>query len=203
MEERINKLKKGVKTDGIITLIIVLIMLASSVASLVDIIKLSNKNSQAFEVKILNDGKDKGNYCLFIDGENQGPVDYNEYLAYVDSNGNINVKICHIAAGIAVLIRRPFMAVIFYFAYLILKNIFKPFCKNNIRTLRIMSLLTLLLSCVPALVEDVIKAVTFGNTTIVFSQMDFFAFMMAVLLGIISEVFKYGNYLQEEIEQIA
>ncbi|NLZ48092.1 MAG: hypothetical protein GX895_04760 [Clostridiales bacterium] len=203
MEERINKLKKGVKTDGIITLIIVLIMLASSVASLVDIIKLSNKNSQAFEVKILNDGKDKGNYCLFIDGENQGPVDYNEYLAYVDSNGNINVKICHIAAGIAVLIRRLFMAVIFYFAYLILKNIFKPFCKNNIRTLRIMSLLTLLLSCVPALVEDVIKAVTFGNTTIVFSQMDFFAFMMAVLLGIISEVFKYGNYLQEEIEQIA
>lgn len=203
MEERINKLKKGVKTDGIITLIIVLIMLASSVASLVDIIKLSNKNSQAFEVKILNDGKDKGNYCLFIDGENQGPVDYNEYLAYVDSNGNINVKICHIAAGIAVLIRRLFMAVIFHFAYLILKNIFKPFCKNNIRTLRIMSLLTLLLSCVPALVEDVIKAVTFGNTTIVFSQMDFFAFMMAVLLGIISEVFKYGNYLQEEIEQIA
>jgi hypothetical protein len=121
----------------------------------------------------------------------------------VDKNGNTNIKMCVIAQEVGTLVKIIFMGIIFNFAYLILDNIFEPFSKKNIMRLRIMAVLTMLLALMPEIIMNTIKMIFFYNMNIRFSSINFFVMITGVLLGIISEVFKYGPELQEEIEQIA
>lgn len=168
-----------------------------------EIVKFSLMSSESFEVKMVDEGSLKGLYCLFIDGQNWDTVDYNEYLANVDENGNINIKMCVIIQEIGTLIKSIIMAIIFCFAYLILVNLCEPFSKKNIYRLRIIAVLTMLLALLPESVMIIVKLVVFYNVNIRISQINFFVLMTGVLLGVISEIFNYGHELQEEIEQIA
>ncbi len=202
MEEKIVKIKKSIKGDRIFIFVLVLVMIGMATSTIIDIVKYSLKNAESFKVKMVDDGSWAGYYCLYIDGENYSTVDYNVYLSSIDENGNTNIKMSIIIQKVGALIRTIFMGLIFYFAYLILDNIFEPFSKKNIIRLRIMAVLTMLLALLPATIMNIIKMVVFYNMNITFSQINFFVLMSGVLLGVISEVFKYGHELQEEIEQI-
>ena len=203
MEEKIAKVKRCVKGDRIFIRVLLFLMISVATYTLGDIVNYSLKSAESFEVKMVDDGIFKGYYCLYIDGENYDTVDYNEYLSSVDENGNTNIKMCIIAQEVGTLVKIIFMGIIFNFAYLILDNIFEPFSKKNIMRLRIMAVLTMLLALMPAIIMNSIKMIYFYNINIGFSQINFFVMMTGVLLGVISEVFKYGHELQEEIEQIA
>jgi ABC-type sugar transport system permease subunit len=203
VEEKIRKIEKKVKGDRFFINLVLIIMIAMASSTVINIIKYSLKNPESFEVKFVNDENFKGLYCLFIDGENFKIVDYNDYLSSVDENGNTNIKMCVIIQEIGTLIRTIIMSIIFYFAYLILDNIMEPFSNKNIKRFRFMAVLTMLLAILPAFFMIFIKSIYFSNINIKLSYNNFFILMMGILLGIISEIFKYGHELQEEIEQIA
>lgn len=203
MEGKIEKVKKRVKGDRIFIRVVLFIMTVIAINTIVDIVNYSLKSAESFDVKMVDEGSLKGYYCLYIDGENFNTVDYNEYFSSVDEKGNTNIKMCIIIQEVGTLVRTIFMGIIFNFAYLILDNIFEPFSKNNIMRLRAIAVLTMLLAIIPAIIMNSIKMMFFYNINIVFSQINFFVMMTGVLLGVISEVFKYGHELQEEIEQIA
>ncbi len=203
MEEKINKVKKRIKGDRIFISIILFVMICIATYTTYEIVKFSFMSSESFAVKVVDKGSLKGLYCLLIDGQNWDTVDYNEYLASVDENGNINIKMCVIIQEIGTLIKTIIMAIIFCFAYLILVNIYEPFSPKNIYRLRIIAVLTMLLALLPESVMIIVKLVVFYNVNISISQINFFVLMTGVLLGVISEIFNYGHELQEEIEQIA
>jgi membrane protein YdbS with pleckstrin-like domain len=203
MEARIAKVKKRVKGDRKFISLVVSLMIIIAAGVAVDIVKYYYKSENYFEVKMVDEGNSKGYYCLFIDGENWDTVDYNEYVTTVDENGNANIKMSFLIQKVGTLVRTIFMAVIFHFAFLILDNIFEPFSKRNIKRLRIIAVLTMLLALIPGAIMEVLKLLFFYKSHITFSQINFFVLMTGILLGVLSEVFKYGHELQEEIEQIA
>jgi len=203
VESKIRKVKKSVNWDRIFIRVVLVVMTVIAINTIVDIVNYSLKSADSFEVKMVAEGSFKGYYCLYIDGENFNTVDYNEYFSSVDENGNTNIKMCVIIQEVGTVVRTIFIGIIFNFAYLILDNIFEPFSKKNIMRLRIMAVLTMLLALMPAIIMNSIKMIYFYNINIGFSQINFFVMMTGVLLGVISEVFKYGHELQEEIEQIA
>ena len=203
MDEKIEKIKKRVKGDRRFIEFILFAMVGLAATAIMDIVKYAGKSPDQFEVRMADDESFKGYYCLYIDGESWDTVDYNEFMTTVDENGNTNIKMCVIIQETGKLIRTIIMGFIFYFAFLILDNIFEPFSKRNIRRLRVIAVLTMLLAIVPAAAMLIFKMVVFSHVNLGFSQINFFVLMTGILLGIISEIFKYGHELQEDMDQIA
>lgn len=202
MEEKIMKIKKAVKADHAFLALLITFILALATNQLYDIVQLSKKGDAAFEVKIANEGDYKGTYNLYIDEERLEQVNYNDYVAMVDENGNTNYKIIFIIEKTGKIAGFLVMALVIYFAYLILDNIFEPFSKRNIRRLRLIAFGTMLLSVLPMAVMAIMRMIYFSSTSFSLSQLNFFVLLAGVLFGILSEIFKYGYELQDEIDQI-
>lgn len=204
MEQKMDKIKKGIKADSIFIFIVILILTVLTIVSVVDVIRYSLKDSSAFEMK-LDKVMNTENYCLFIDGENYAAVDYNEY-ANTDESGNTNEKMCLIIDSTGHAVSSIMMAVLFLIAYFMMQNIVKdgkPFSRKNINRLRIMSVTTMLAALIPGCVKMTMTFVVFLNVTVQFSQVSFLVMILGLLLGVISEVFRYGYELQEDLDQIA
>ena len=204
IEQKMEKIRKGIKADSIFVLIVILIMTVLTVVSVADIIRYSQKDSSAFEMK-LDQVMNKENYCLFIDGENYITVDYNEY-ANTDTNGNTNEKMCLIIDSAGNAVSSIMLGALFLIAYFMMRNIVKeskPFSRENINRLRVMAVTTMLAAIIPGIVKMLMTFAVFLNATVQFSQISFLVLVLGVLLGVISEVFRYGYELQEDMDQIA
>lgn len=199
MEEQLNKIKKTGKRYRKFISFIFYFMLSLIILSVIDIIDLSKKSSDMFEVK----SNETGAYYLYIDGNKWSNIDYNEYMASVDSHGNTNFKLCILINKVKLLITYIFMAIIIHFVFLMLDNIFEPFSMKNIKRLRLIALLTFLMPLVSAAVTALIKLNVFQNPTLNFSKINFMICLLGVIIGVISEVFKFGYDLQDEINQYA
>ena len=204
MEQKMDKIKKGIKADSIFIFIVILILTVLTFISVADVIRYSQKDSGAFEMK-LDKVMDRENYCLFIDGENYTTVDYNEY-ANTDAGGNTNEKMCLIIDSTGRAVSSIMMAVLFLFAYFMMQNIVKdgkPFSRKNINRLRIMAVITMLAALIPGSVEMLMTFAVFSNAIVQLPQVTILVLVLGVLLGVISEVFRYGYELQEDLDQIA
>ncbi|MBA4688539.1 DUF2975 domain-containing protein [Candidatus Galacturonibacter soehngenii] len=202
MEDKIMKMKKEIKGDRIFLSLIVTLLIGFAFNHIYDIVQLAKKAPEVFEVKMIEDERQNGTYHLFVEGEQWSEVNYNEYMASVDAQGNTNFKMCLIIEKVGKITSNLFMAVIFYFAYLMLDNIFQPFSKNNIRRLRIIAVLTMLLSLMPVVVMTIMRYVYFSYVNVAVSQINPFIILSGILFGVLSEIFKYGFELQDEIDQI-
>lgn len=202
MEEKIIKIKKAVKGDRIFLSLIVTLLIGFACNHIYDIVQLSKKAPEVFEISRIEKEGQGDTYHLLIEGEQWGEVNYNEYMSSVDAQGNKNFKMCLIIEKVGKITSNLFMAVIFYFAYLILDNIFQPFSKNNIKRLRIIAVLTMLLSLMPVVVMTVMRILYFSYVNIPVSQINPFIILSGILFGVLSEIFKYGFELQDEIDQI-
>lgn len=201
MEDKIMKVKKAVKGDRIFLSFVVTLLIGFACNHIYDIVQLSKKTPEVFEVNMVEKQGLGDTYRLFVEGEQWSEVNYNEYMS-VDAKGNTNFKMCLIIEKAGKITSNLFMAVIFYFAYLILDNIFQPFSKNNIRRLRIIAVLTMLLSLMPVVVMTIMRIIYFSYVNIPVSQINPFIILTGILFGVLSEIFKYGFELQDEIDQI-
>lgn len=199
MEEKLNKIKKTAKRYRKLTSLIFFFILSLIILTLIDIIDFSKKSADAFEVK----SNETGAYYLYIDGNKWSNIDYNEYISNVDSNGNTNFKFCIQIDKVKTLVIYIFMAFIIHFIFLMLDNIFEPFSMNNIKRLRMIALLTFLMPLVSSAVTVLIKLNVFQNPTFYFSKVNFMVCLLGVIIGVISEIFKFGYDLQDEINQYA
>ena len=204
MEQKMDKIRKGIKADSIFILIVILILTVLTVVSVADVIRYSQKDAGAFEMK-LDKVMNTENYCLFIDGVNYTTVDYNKY-ANTDINGNTNEKMCLIIDSAGRAVSSVMMGVLFLLAYFMMQNIVKdgkPFSRKNINRLRIMAVTTMLAAIIPGSVEMLMTFAVFSNASVQLSQVSVLVLVLGVLLGVISEVFRYGYELQEDLDQIA
>lgn len=207
MNTNLKLLQKKLKVDTIILWIVCILFAISILSDSEKIIEYSQMNSSSFEVKIAptDTVNNTNNYYLHIDGEQYYPVDYNNYCR-LDDTGNTNVKANLIMDHVSRIVRSVLIEVIFILLYTMLlqvKNGFTPFSRYCVSILRTVAIFSFLLALLPAIADIVGSMLIFRYITINFSSLNFYIVSIGVVFGILSEIFKFGCELQEDINQIA
>lgn len=207
MNTNMKVLQKKLKVDTIILKIACILFSLSIISGIGKIIEYTQMNSSSFEVKIApTDTLNKtNNYYLFIDGEQYYPVDYNNY-GRLDDTGNTNVKANIIMDNVNGVVRSALMEIIFILLYTMLLQVKKgltPFSRNCVTILRMVAVFSFLLALLPKVVDIIGSMIVFKYITISFSSLNFYIISIGVVFGILSEIFKFGCELQEDIDQIA
>ena len=74
---------------------------------------------------------------------------------------------------------------------------------RNVCKLRIIAALSFFVALLPVAVNIISSMIVFQYLTFEFSSLNFYIIFISVVFGIISEIFKYGCVLQEDMDQIA
>ena len=200
-------LQKKIKVDTIVLCIICILFAISIISNIGQINEYSRMNKSSFEVKLgpTNMSNNTNNYYLYIDGEQYRPVDYNNY-GRLDDTGKTNAKANLIMDNVNEVIKSIIIEIIFIFLYIMLSRVKKgltPFSVDNVSILRIIAFLSFFLALLPVGVNMVGSMIAFQYATIYYSPLNFYIIAIGVIFGIISEIFKYGCELQEDMNQIA
>jgi len=207
MNTNMKLLQKKIKVDTIILCIICILFAIAIVINIDKIKEYSQMSSSSFEVKLgpTDTVNNTNNYYLYIDGEQYYPVDYNNY-GRLDDTGNTNVKANIIMDNINGIVKSILIEIIFIFLYTMLsrvKNGLTPFSMNNVSILRKVAFLSFFLALLPVVVDIVGSMITFQYVSFRVSSLNFYIIAIGVVFGIISEIFKYGCEIQEDMNQIA
>jgi len=80
----------------------------------------------------------------------------------------------------------------------------KPFTLKNISRLRSIAIITIVCSCLPEVVSCIfVLSNSVKAFTLTFTLVNGILMFMGVVIGIVSEVFRYGYELEEEMDSIA
>lgn len=207
MNTNLKLLQKKIKVDTIILWIVCTLFAVVILSNMIQIIDYSQMDRSSFEVKLtptdtINNTK---NYYLYVDDEQYHPVDYNNY-GRLDDTGNTNVKANIIMDKIKGIVKSILIEMIFILIYIMLSRVKRgitPFSMKNVSILQKVAILSMLLALLPEAVDIVGSISTFQYITFHISSLNFYIISIGVVFGIISEIFKYGCELQEDINQIA
>lgn len=78
-----------------------------------------------------------------------------------------------------------------------------PFSMRNVFKLRAIAVLSFFVALLPVAINAISSIILFKYLTFEFSSLNFYIISIGIVFGIISEIFKYGSNLQEEMDQIA
>lgn len=207
MNTNMKLLQRKLKVDTIVLWIVCILFALTILSNVGQIIEYSQKNSSSFEVKLAptDTVNNTNNYYLYIDGEQYYPVDFNNY-GRLDNSGNTNVKANIILDKVNGIVRSVLMEIIFILLYTMLsrvKNGLTPFSRKCVSILRSVAIFSFLLALLPKVVDIAGSMIIFQYITISFSSLNFYIVSIGVVFGILSEIFKFGCELQEDIDQIA
>lgn len=207
MNINLKVLQKKLKIDTIILWVVSILFALSIISSIEKIIEYSRMNKSDFEVKLASTETHNNtkNYYLFIEGERRYPVDYNYYGRF-DSTGSTNVKANLIIDNMMSIVKSVLMEVIFIFINRMLSRVKKgvsPFSRKSVSFLRKIAIFSFLLALLPKIFDIVSSMIVFQYITFSFSSLNFYIISIGVAFGLLSEIFRYGCELQENIDQIA
>lgn len=207
MKGELEKVQKGIKTDTIILKVICIFFGLIVLVRVGNIIEYAGRADSDFQVKLADTDTTNGtrNYYLFIAGEQYYSVDYNLY-GRLDSEGNTNVKVNVIMEEIKGMLNCLIIECIFLVIYQMLWRIKagdSPFGKKSVVSLRWAAVLSIMLALVPTVVEGISSVVMFQYVCFRSNSINFYICSIGVVFGILSEIFRYGCTLQEEMNQIA
>lgn len=207
MKDELEKVQKGIKSDTIVLWVMCIFFGLAICARISNIIEYTRMPASQFQLKLADTETVNGtqNYYLFIEGEQYYPVEYNLY-GRLDSTGNTNVKINVIMEEMKSLINCLIIESILIVLYQMLSTIKagdSPFQKKSVKALRIVAVLSILLAVLPPIVECISSFVAFQYLSFESSSIDIYVLAIGAVFGILSEIFRYGCVLQEEMNQIA
>ncbi|SEW34128.1 DUF2975 domain-containing protein [[Clostridium] fimetarium] len=207
MNTNMKLLQKKIKVDTIVLCIICILFAISIMSNIGQINEYSRMNKSSFEVKLgpTDTVNNTNNYYLYIEGEKYWTVDYNNY-SRLDDTGKTNAKANLIMDNVNEVLKSIIIEIIFIFLYIMLSRVKKgltPFSVDNVSILRIIAFLSFFLALLPVGVNMVGSMIAFQYATIYYSPLNFYIIAIGVVFGIISEIFKYGCELQEDMNQIA
>lgn len=201
MNNKLDKFSKKINRDSIIIYLAIFTMIGVMAFPIINIINYAGKDPVNFEVKIAKEEGFDGSYCLYIDGKMYELVDYNDYNK-LDRNGYKNVKMCLIIEEIGMAIKSFMILILFLIVYQIMRSIIKegmPFTEKNIKKLRMAAIITILNAIIPGCLKTMITMLFFTNSNAHLSQTNILVIILGVLIGAVSEIFKYGYELQNNI----
>ena len=206
MNENLKKLEKSINLDTIMILIFAILLSFSTIANIISIVKYACKDKSAFEVVLQDtDVNHSQEYCLFIDGEEYGTIDYNEYAIYTFDGENdyktatILDRFRYACDGFLL---SAIMLLLFCF-FLTAQKKQGPFIRQSVTILRVIGGLCVALALISPLVTLIVRLVTYGYANGSITPQNFFVFLIGLIFFMIAELFKYGVALQEDSNLIA
>ena len=174
--------------------------------SLQDLIKDVRTDASAFEIRYEADetfpqtGKI---YTLYADGEYWGEIDQNRFCL-LDENGYTDYKYCVLMEDASRLCYITILCIMLYLVLLIAKDSLEktPFTRKNIRMVKAIAILQLLLGIIPGAVRDVMSMVKFDYSSALLDEKWFYMVVIAFVIGSIAYVFEKGLDLQEDVDSI-
>lgn len=202
-EEGSKEYRSMIRWCSTFATIIVCILLLMSKDFFTDL--LSDKHS--YEVKLVKEetlGNGQDAYRLFKDGYEIRDVDYNEYFS-LDDNGNTDFKYCALVNDAGNLTFSIILGIMLILVIMIISSTAKgtPFTNENVKRIRAISILQLLLGILPGIVKLLMRFFKFSYYSGHFEIGSMYMFIIAFIIGMIAMVFNYGVKLQEDSDSIA
>lgn len=204
MSNNSYKIEKSSKKLSVFLLLIVGII---AILSLIDIYKIVCsvfEDSSNFFVNNIKDGEAGGIYVL---GFNSKEI-YNLHLSQppeVTSIGVYNLKASYIINVIVGLLYKVVLITIILIVYNMLKNVVlnkSAFIKSNVKSLRIISILMLVLIFIPNYLYLILNMIIFLNSSITFDKSDILLVFVSLIVYSVSYVMDYGVELQKEVDEM-
>lgn len=209
MKNELKRLKGTLKTEQYVLMGFGMIFWICILSQIMDIVEMAKKSPSAFTVvqeQEENLVNSQQYYRLYIDGECYGDVDYNTFFR-VDSDGNTdfryNVILQKTVSCVRILIIEGIFLTLISALVLITSGNEAPFTIKIVRRLRVMACLNIALAVLPGLVNIMMSMIRYEYFSGRFSEQFFYILAIGVTFGIISEIFRYGYVLQEDMDQIA
>ena len=142
-------------------------------------------------------------YRLYENDDYMCDVDFNDYFT-LDANGNTDFHYCALIESARKLVYSIIFCIIILIVIKIAKNTLDgtPFTKENVKYLRMICFLEMLLAILPGLVEFVMRSVRFNYVKGTFGFETIYPFFVAFGIALIAQVFNYGVNLQEDSDSI-
>ena len=175
--------------------------------SLLDFVKLIGTDPSAFEMRYESDEKfsQAGKvYSLYISGEYYGTVDQNKYCM-LDEDGNTDYKYCALMEQASRFTYILVLSVMLYLVLLIAKNTLDdaPFIRENIKLVKVIALMQLLLGILPGVVRTIMSFVRFDYSSTVLDEKWLYMVIIAFVIGALAVIFEKGLSLKEDVDSIA
>lgn len=204
MKQDLTVLQKKIKGDTTFLLVSGIILVFVIGFYVTDIFQYSTMKDSAFAIQQVNTDTGMQNY-LYINGEQQYPIDYN-YYGRLNEEGSMEIRKLIILDYTINTVRSLLMVIILF----ILTKIFKdlkakqsPFYHKNVKRLRMVALVSMLFAVLPATIDFVFSFVIFNFAIFDATSLNFYIIFISVVIGMIAEVFNYGSVLQKDLDQIA
>lgn len=182
---------------------VVLLMILFSLQSLIEDVRI---DASAFEISYEANETfpQAGNtYTLYADGEYWGEIDQNRFCM-IDENGQTDYKYCVLMEDASRLAYIIILCSMLLLVLLIVKDSLEktPFTRKNIRIVKAISILQLLLGIIPGTVRTVMSQLRFGYSSDLLDEKWVYMIIIAFIIGSIAYVFEKGLDLQEDVDSI-
>jgi len=164
-------------------------------------------NADRFEIREVDvsDSSSPEEIGLYIDGELSSLGD--ESIARsITTPDYTNPKYPFVINKVIEAIRLIFMGLILSVVYAIFCTIQSgstPFSKKCVNYLRVVALLTILLGVVPSTAHIILNFIIYNASYVQINPVQLFIVLLGVVIGMISEIYRYGTALQDDIDSIA
>ncbi len=204
MKNNLNKLGKGLLVTRI--LLIGFILLTGWITGMTTykLVNYSTMDESAFTIAQLENHNGTESAWLMLDGERHVPIEPYDYTTRPDGK-TVYKEHLMIDQGVELgkdVIVLAILVLLFVMSCGYSKGK-SPFNMRSVIFLRIIAVLTLCLAIVPEWIGTNIRASLTGGAATEIDTVEFYMMALALAVGMIAEIFRYGIAVQEDSDSIA
>ncbi len=204
MKTNLNKLGKGLLVTRILLIVFILLNGWITGLTIYRMAYFGAKDESAFTVAQLENYNGTQTAWLMIDGERYTTIDSYEYMPNPKGEP-VNKEHLMIDQGVELgkdVIILAILVLLFVMSCSYSKGK-SPFNMRSVIFLRIIAVLTLCLALVPEWLGMKIRASMTGSAATEIDTVEFYMMALALAVGMIAEIFRYGIAVQEDSDSIA
>lgn len=204
MKTNLNKLNKGIMVTRIMLIVFILLNGWITGLTIYRMAYFGAKDESAFTIAQLDNHNGTQSAWLMIDGERYTTIDSYEFMPNPKGEP-VHKEHLMIDEGIELgkdVIILAILVLLFVMSCGYSKGI-SPFNMRSVNFLRIIAILTLCLALVPEWVGMKIRAAMTGSAATNIDTVEFYMMALALAVGMIAEIFRYGIAVQEDSDSIA
>ncbi len=204
MKTNLNKLGKGLLVTRILLIGFILLTCWITGLTTYKLAYYAGKDESAFTAAQLENYNGTESTWLMLDGEQHAPIEPHEYTTRPDGK-TVYKEHLMIDQGVELgkdLIILAILVLLFAMSCGYSKGK-SPFNMRSVIFLRIIAVLTLCLALVPEWVGMKIHASLTGSAVTEIDTVEFYMMALALAVGMIAEIFRYGIAVQEDSDSIA
>ncbi len=204
MKTNLNKLGKGLLVTRILLIGFILFTCWITGLAAYKLRNYSMKDETAFTVEQLDNHNGTESSWLMIDGEPYTTIDPFEYMPNARGE-SVNKE--HLMIALGVELGKDIIILAILVLFFVMSCGYgkgkSPFNMRSVIFLRIIAVLTLCLALVPEWLGEKIRLYLIGSAATEIDTVEFYMMALALAVGMIAEIFRYGIAVQEDSDSIA